>query len=228
MIAELFLEGTPLFTFADLLKYRASSILNQDLISKINDSHVTQLIAHMIQLDPNARLEAHEYLDKFKHTIFPGWFWDLHQFMFELLQVRGTLVSNLEDYPRFSDRICSDMDARVDRVADELPSLKQRLGYNANEKHGWSIPFSGSRIFSPTLTCLESATILLSFLLSQLRNCIYPTSKASCLDSILNLAQHVSDEIKLNRVVPYVVSVFPDENAIVRAEAVRGLTKMVP
>ena len=48
---------------------------------------------------------------------------------------------------------------------------------------------------------------ILSLLTSTLRNLRLPSSRSACLELIASLGQHVKDEIVLQRLVPYVVSV---------------------
>lgn len=65
VIAELFLDGTPLFDFAQMLAYKKGEQNEPNtLINKINDPAIQELIRHMIQRDPEKRLKTvKEYLD---------------------------------------------------------------------------------------------------------------------------------------------------------------------
>lgn len=47
------------------------------------------------------------------------------------------------------------------------------------------------------------------------------------LDILLALASHLTDEAKLDRVVPYVIDLLHDDAAIVRASALRTLIQAV-
>ncbi|KAJ2879349.1 Serine/threonine-protein kinase [Coemansia aciculifera] len=74
VIAELFLDGNPLFSLSRLLQYRSKqadiSISADSLVSGIADKEIAALVQHMIQLDAEARLSASEYLDRWSE-IFP-------------------------------------------------------------------------------------------------------------------------------------------------------------
>ncbi|KAJ1735060.1 Serine/threonine-protein kinase [Coemansia biformis] len=70
VIAELFLDGNPLFSLSRLLQYRKGDIAVSALVAAIPDSEVAELVQHMLQLDPAARLSAAEYLDRWT-DIFP-------------------------------------------------------------------------------------------------------------------------------------------------------------
>ncbi|KAJ2712007.1 Serine/threonine-protein kinase [Coemansia spiralis] len=71
VIAELFLDGNPLFSLSRLLQYRTGAIAASALVADIPDSEVAGLVQHMLQLDPAARLSAAEYLDRWA-GIFPS------------------------------------------------------------------------------------------------------------------------------------------------------------
>ena len=72
-----------------------------------------------------------------------------------------------------------------------------------------------------------SALILLSLLLANIRNCSLPSSRIRALDVLLALSEHLTDESKLDRAVPYVVELLRDEAPIVRAAAIRTLMQIV-
>ncbi|EHK98586.1 putative Serine/threonine-protein kinase ppk19 [Glarea lozoyensis 74030] len=61
VLAELFLEG-PLLTLESLFRYQRGEFDVKTQLSRIVDKDVRDLIAHMIQLDPEKRFSAEEYL----------------------------------------------------------------------------------------------------------------------------------------------------------------------
>lgn len=72
------------------------------------------------------------------------------------------------------------------------------------------------------------ALLVLSPLLSNLRNAVRPSSKLHCFDLILHLsARWISDEAKLDRVLPYLISMIDDESVLVRAGAVRCTVQLL-
>ncbi|KAL3535683.1 hypothetical protein ACH5RR_004144 [Cinchona calisaya] len=74
VIAELFLEGQPLFELSQLLAYRRGQYDPSQHLEKIPDSGIRKMILHMIQLDPEARFSAESYLQNFSGVVFPGYF----------------------------------------------------------------------------------------------------------------------------------------------------------
>ncbi|KAG6478579.1 serine/threonine-protein kinase VPS15-like [Zingiber officinale] len=81
VIAELFLEGQPLFELSQLLAYRRGQYDPSQCLEKIQDEGVRKMILHMIQLEPNARLSCQSYLQNYASSIFPSYFSpSLHKF----------------------------------------------------------------------------------------------------------------------------------------------------
>ncbi|XP_057967357.1 serine/threonine-protein kinase VPS15 [Malania oleifera] len=74
VIAELFLEGQPLFELSQLLAYRRGQYDPSQHLEKIRDSGIRQMILHMIQLDPELRLSADSYLQSYAAVVFPTYF----------------------------------------------------------------------------------------------------------------------------------------------------------
>ncbi|XP_056167022.1 serine/threonine-protein kinase VPS15-like isoform X1 [Syzygium oleosum] len=74
VIAELFLEGQPLFELSQLLAYRRGQYDPSQHLEKIPDSGIRKMILHMIQLEPECRLSAESYLQTFAGIVFPGYF----------------------------------------------------------------------------------------------------------------------------------------------------------
>lgn len=71
------------------------------------------------------------------------------------------------------------------------------------------------------------ALIILALVCANIRTCQLPSSKARALDVFLALSVHLTDEAKLDRMVPYVVDLLHDDTPIVRASALRTLIQIV-
>ncbi|XP_047338375.1 serine/threonine-protein kinase VPS15 [Impatiens glandulifera] len=85
VIAELFLEGQPLFELSQLLAYRRGQYDPSQHLEKIPDAAIRKMILHMIQLDPELRLSAEEYLQSYTSVVFPNYFSPfLHNFFAHL------------------------------------------------------------------------------------------------------------------------------------------------
>ncbi|XP_059431883.1 serine/threonine-protein kinase VPS15 isoform X2 [Corylus avellana] len=116
VIAELFLEGQPLFELSQLLAYRRGQYDPSQHLEKIPDSGVRKMILHMIQLEPESRLSAESYLQEYAAVVFPSYFSPfLHNFYCYL-------------NPRHSDV------ALCQRVFQEI--LKQMMNNRSSEDTG--------------------------------------------------------------------------------------------
>jgi phosphoinositide-3-kinase, regulatory subunit 4 len=74
----------------------------------------------------------------------------------------------------------------------------------------------------------DGALIFLCFVLSTARNASRAQSKVEACDTILALSERVSDEAKLDRVLPYLISMLNDDTAIVRGTVLRTIAQLVP
>lgn len=71
-----------------------------------------------------------------------------------------------------------------------------------------------------------AALIILGLVTANVRNCSLPSSKVRALDVFLPLPCHLTDEDKLDRMVPYIVELL-DDAALVRSAALRTLMQVV-
>lgn len=71
VVAEIFMDGHPLFDLALLQNYRKGLYdPTPDLIKKIKDHKIVKLIMKMINIDPKKRGEINEIIIKWKE-VFP-------------------------------------------------------------------------------------------------------------------------------------------------------------
>lgn len=73
----------------------------------------------------------------------------------------------------------------------------------------------------------DVALILLAFVSANARNCQRPSSSLKAVELLLALNRHLSDETRLDRLVPYLVSLLQGEAASVRSSALTALTATV-
>lgn len=69
VLAELFLDGTAIFSFAQLLGYHKGEYSPNDELQRIPDENMRSLIKSMVALDPALRLPAREYLQQWYASI---------------------------------------------------------------------------------------------------------------------------------------------------------------
>ena len=86
-IAEIFMEGEPLFDLSQLLSYREGVFdVASVLQAKIADADIRDLVQHMIQLSPSQRFSAKGYLREWTPRSFPSSFSYLHKLFTRLMQ----------------------------------------------------------------------------------------------------------------------------------------------
>ncbi|KAG0348375.1 Serine/threonine-protein kinase [Podila humilis] len=268
VIAELFSEGTPIFSLSQMFKYRSGEYDPTPYINKIEDEHIKDLIRHMIQLDPSKHVNAAEMPGRKAHPAsilpsfhgrrdkaFPKYFYTfLHQYIHSVTESSGevtsptaiesTILSN-PDSPEHKLKPKTDADEKIERIYHDLDKISFFLGLDSPKESDSDISNSAVGMISQGLQSMtvsdkqsqnsddvqhspnEGALIFLSLLCSSLRNTAFPSSKIHALDMLLSIGRYVADDIKLDRLVPYVVCCLNDEVALVRAHAVRILAKML-
>ncbi|KAL4146734.1 hypothetical protein PRNP1_012598 [Phytophthora ramorum] len=137
VIAELFLGGKPLFDLPSLLKYRTgdSETLRQQL-RKVGDPRLEELLLHMLQLDPNARLSASGYLAKYtsQSGLFPTYF-DSFLFRFLVLVLsRGGKVpdARIRLVCKYYGRLVREVAGVEDSEGEEFFKLRLKEGYGSD------------------------------------------------------------------------------------------------
>ena len=135
VIAELFLEGTPLFTLSQLFKYRAGEYDPSPYLAKIEDPNIRSLVQHMINPDPTQRYSADKYLAEWRRLAFPEYFYSfLHQYIgFVNDPTSGQIqLSEESDYYGRADD-------RIDRIYHDFDKISFFLGYEMDEEPGRTI-----------------------------------------------------------------------------------------
>lgn len=72
VIAEIFMDGHPLFDLAHMQNYRKKFYdPREDLKKRIKDEKIVDLIMSMIKRDPNERGPINEYILRWNKEVFP-------------------------------------------------------------------------------------------------------------------------------------------------------------
>ncbi|KAG0652896.1 Serine threonine-kinase ppk19 [Hyphodiscus hymeniophilus] len=240
VIAELFLE-VPIFTLSQLYKYRRGEydpVMTH--INRIADVDVREMVAHMIQLEPESRYSAEEYLDFWRKKVFPDYFYSfLHQYMGLI-----TDPSSGRSVISGANANLGEADERIDRIYYDFDKISYFLGYE-NEKNASIKPsFTGSglELFPVHLNIPnnehhasvigrrpsdDGTLIFLALVVSSLRNTARATAKIRACDILLAFSERLTDEAKLDRVLPYLVSLLHDKADIVKVAAIRTITQLM-
>ncbi|KAI0080417.1 hypothetical protein K474DRAFT_1589825 [Panus rudis PR-1116 ss-1] len=302
VLAELFLEGAPLFTLSQLFKYREGELNVDAQLGAIDDDGVKSLIKQMIAIDPAERPTFDSLLHSARGTVFPGTFYSfLHNYVATVNELSSsspfnfsnpvhgtnTVTTPISGVPSatkggtvtganigatlatagagdiFSEPLPSDSDHRMERIWSDYESVEPYLLFPSAEPEvddaaepvqiEYANPSTGilgrplQDIFPVELdipnressllkgvgsgrrAALEDgpALILLALITANIRTCSLPSSKRKALDVFLALAPHLTDEAKLDRMVPYIVELLNDDSPSVRSAAVRTLLQIL-
>ncbi|KAK1332446.1 hypothetical protein QTO34_007123 [Cnephaeus nilssonii] len=199
VIAELFTEGVPLFDLSQLLAYRNGQFFPEQVLNKIEDRSIRDLVTQMIHREPDKRLEAEDYLKQQRGNAFPEIFYTF-----------------LQPYmAQFAKETFLSADERILVIRKDLGNIIHNLcGHDLPEKAEGEPKDNG-------------LVILVSVITSCLQTLKYCDSKLAALELILHLAPRLSVEILLDRITPYLLHFSNDSVPRVRAEALRTLTKVL-
>jgi phosphoinositide-3-kinase regulatory subunit 4 len=243
VIAQMFLESE-IFSLAQLYKYRRGEydpVITH--LSVIGDKDVREMISHMIQLDPEKRYSADQYLDFWKGKVFPSYFYNfLHQYM-ELI----TDPSSGNNAMSSASKNLGEADDRIDRVYYDFDKISYFLGYHQQEDRAVTTSRLSSRLaldhFPVRLSIPnhehfvsadlappedDGTLIFLTLVVSSMRTTARVASRIRACDILLAFAERLTDEAKLDRVLPYMMTLLhKDETDMVMISAIRAITQLL-
>ncbi|KAI0729483.1 hypothetical protein C8Q72DRAFT_307334 [Fomitopsis betulina] len=275
VIAELFLEGSPLFTLSQLFKYREAELSVESQLSAVGDEPVKNLIKQMIAVDPSVRPSFDTLLHTSRGSVFPESFYSFfHNYVSSINElpssspfasyagpttpasatVKSPQVVTPQPLPgvyvdeplpndsdRRMERIWSDFEsvepflsidtAEMDVKVDYMPSMGSYKPFQDVLPVELYIPNRESNVASASRRAAAAedgpALIVLALATANIRNCTLPSYKLRALDVLLALSPYLTDEAKLDRMVPHIVDLLHDDAAIIRAAAMRTLMQIL-
>ena len=240
VIAELFLEA-PIFSLSQLFKYRKGEYDPQfSQCDKIEDKEVREMVMHMIQVDPESRYSADEYLYFWRRKAFPEYFYSfLHQYMGLITDPSSGRAPVMPETTNFGEA-----DDRIDRIYYDFDKISYFLGYENVQAAKTSnvlgafvdnvlpvlIDIPSNRHLAKSLgrrSVDDGTLIFLTLVVSSLRNTARATARLRACDLMLAFGEKITDEAKLDRVLPYLVVLLNDRADIVKVTALRTITQLV-
>ncbi|TWW79823.1 phosphoinositide 3-kinase regulatory subunit 4 [Takifugu flavidus] len=205
VIAELFTEGVPLFDLSQLLAYRKGLFQTEQVLLKIEDRSIRDLVAQMVQREPEKRLTAEEYLKQQRGKAFPDIFYTF-----------------LQPYiAQFAKDTFQSADERVLVIHKDLENILHNL------RGGSTLPPLGDSDGILSSREEQGLIVLVSVITSCLQTLHSCDSKLAALELVLHLASRLSVDILLDRIAPYLLHFCNDNMPRVRAQAVRTLAKVL-
>ncbi|PIN14329.1 WD40 repeat containing protein kinase [Handroanthus impetiginosus] len=241
VIAELFLEGQPLFELSQLLAYRRGQYDPSQHLEKIPDSGIRKMILHMIQLDPESRCSAESYLQNYAAVVFPSYFSPfLHKF-YSFLNPLSSDARVLACETSFQEILKQVMgnrateDMQISRIFQRshhpflkkltMADLSSLVSDHNNQSDTFGMPFLP--LPKDELRC-EGMVLIASLLCSCIRNVKVPFIRRAAVLLLKSCALYIDDEDRLQRILPYVIAVLSDPAAIVRCAALETLCDILP
>jgi phosphoinositide-3-kinase regulatory subunit 4 len=241
VIAELFLEA-PIFSLSQLFKYRLGDYNPEHShLSKIQDTNIRELIMHMIQVDPSSRMSADDYLMHWKDKVFPSYFYGfLQQYMYSITDPssgRKQVTTNAEHLGEPDERI-----EQIYNDYDKISHLLSSGGDKSLARPHRSPPKPNARVFplyvnipnyqhqvtpTPSLAVDDGNLIFLTIVVSCLRGTARASARVRGLELLMAFSERLTDEAKLDRVVPYVTQLLSDKSEQVKIAALRILTQIL-
>ena len=238
VIAELFLEA-PIFNLSQLFNYKKG---DYDPVSgqlqRIDDTEIQEIVAHMIQLEPESRYSADEYLNFWRGRAFPDYFSGfLHQYMALITDPssgRTAITGDETNLGESDDRIArvySDYDKIayfLEYTHSELPYADDLLG-SSGTAFPVHVDLPTRRPITKTRTLTdgdEGTYLFLNIVTSSLRSTARSTARMQACDLLLAFSEHISDEAKMDRVLPFIITLLDDSSEMVRVVALRSVAQL--
>eukprot|EP00002_Diphylleia_rotans_P021597 TRINITY_DN4200_c0_g1_i1.p1 TRINITY_DN4200_c0_g1~~TRINITY_DN4200_c0_g1_i1.p1 ORF type:complete len:1490 (+),score=267.46 TRINITY_DN4200_c0_g1_i1:48-4517(+) len=87
VIAELFMDGQPVFELSQLLSYRKSEYDVKSVLTRIQDDGIRELVTSMLSLDPKNRKTARDYIYENMDSCFPSHFPSVHEYIAGMMHI---------------------------------------------------------------------------------------------------------------------------------------------
>lgn len=242
VIAELFTEK-PTFTLSQLFKYRKGEYdPNHTTLNSIKDDQIREMVGHMIQLEPDQRFTAAEYLHFYEEKVFPKYFGTfLHQYMHVI-----TDPTSGRTPVTAGKKNSGGSDDRIERIYSDFDSISVSLGFTPQETHHnnateskisagldlfpLQIDLPGDRHKAADRSTPKSdngALLFLNVVIASLRSTARASSRVKACELLLALSERLTDEAKLDRVLPFAIALLEDESDNVRIAALRTITQLL-
>ena len=205
VIAELYLDGEPLFTLSLLLRYIRHVTPEAPAVAA--PPPISAMVARLVERDPARRPLCVALLDE-------------HAALFSPLAAVYAFLARLADASAFvGDATVTASDLRVDHIHSHFEQLVQCLGFVYDVSRGGgggaaAVPLRvllpgvphGHRIRSTDeVDTLGAAIVVLNAVCAFVKTTRRPATKLRACHLILALSEYVDDEAKLDRLLPYLM-----------------------
>lgn len=227
VLAELWRDGSPLFSLSQMYRYRTGDYDIRPKLDEIPHTGARDMIARMLELRPLERPTLEQLLAD--THVFPDSFSAcLHLYLVDLQRPSSVLHEKRPPLPSLEP------DDRMEKLYQDWPTL---LGFIGDVEPvggddvclnvsipGVSIPCHARR-HAPAPD--SEALLVLNVVLAHIRHAIRPSSVCHALALIVHMSwAWLSDETRLDRVLPYLVALLSHAHPHVRAMALHGVAAL--
>lgn len=185
----------------------------------------------MIQLDPGKRSSIREHLENCRSTVFPDTFYStLNPYISQHFE--PTLI---ESPLGTGGRIL--IDEKLDILYDDFGQIMKEIHVDSRNENDAKLDVPaifGSGVSAllrfDTLTAVTGGNelvVILSLVQTLARSVSLPSSRLKALDMFLKLSSRTSDQVRLERIVPYLMTFLADAEPRVRVLSLKVLTQTV-
>lgn len=241
VIAELFVEG-PIFNLSQLFRYRNGEYEpKKTILQRIEDEDIREMVAHMINVDPESRYSADEYLNFWRQKSFPEYFYN---FMHQYMHLMSDPSSGRAEITAGKTNL-GESDDRIDRLYYDFDKIAYFLGYDdlneerAAEATHLQLSFSmfplhldipGKRTVArlhPTPNLDDGTLLFLDLALSSCRSTARTSGKIRACELLLAFSLRLPDDARLDRILPFLIDLLKDSVDTVRAAALRTMAQLL-
>ena len=220
-----------------MYRYRARQYDINPLLQSVSHSGMRDVITSMLALDPEKRPTFKHLLRDAHGILFPESFSVcLHLYLMDLQRPSPDIPlpqpPNENQGDQLRTRHFLEPDDRIEKLYEDWATLQKFFGAipsiegNQVQLHvsipNVSLPHQVGR--PPSLSDNE-ALLVLNVILANIRHCHRPSSKCHALELVVILVWGwLSDETRLDRVLPYLIALLTDKHPRVRAMALHGIS----
>ena len=228
VIGELFLDGQPLLTLADLFKYKKGEY-TPNLDAATISPEIKELIMSMISVNPKDRLSAKEYLEKYEGSVFPSYF----KTYWNLFEIFSGKTNNKHNSNEMIKHIWNNVEEEILvkslkcelRNCTKLP--KSQLPVVINLPNCRWIPEKRTENPDGSPLSESGASIIISFVCAALSSTSSLTWRLKAAQLVLLLSEFVTDDTKLDICLPYLVFLLKDDQPEIKSAALAMITHLL-
>lgn len=205
-IAELYLDGEPPFTLSQLFKYMKNQF-KPDLSPLHDLPELEEIVSRLTSLDPSQRPAAADILEEYRTKLFPDEFESAYPFIKSLSQEADPDARIDLIYDGFTKLMGSPTSRRTTKQSDNATTSYSIVPYRL-----WFPGMDTSYVIQPRKVDdhHQYALLYLNVVFATIKHVVRVPTMIKAIELILAFLEHISDENKLDRSLPYLCYFFDE------------------